>query len=83
MEKAKDDAKIRGMIAASEMLDAVERSHAAAAGVIVTDEMIAAGLSVIGGFELVDCWEGWNSKSDLVRDIYMKMASCGQPSPRR
>jgi hypothetical protein len=42
----------------------------------VTDEMISAGVEAIGGFELLDAWEGYLDKAELVRKIYLNMAAC-------
>jgi hypothetical protein len=40
-----------------------------------TDEMVNAGLAAISGFELLDAWEGYLGKADLVRSIYSAMAA--------
>jgi len=40
-----------------------------------TDEMVNAGLAAISGFELIDAWEGYLGKADLVRAIYSAMAA--------
>lgn len=40
----------------------------------ITPEMIIAGIAEISGFELIDAWEGFLGKSDLVCSIYKAMA---------
>lgn len=45
----------------------------------ITDEMIAAGISAIEPFDLLDGWEGYLDKADFVRRIFTQMAKA-QPS---
>jgi hypothetical protein len=40
-----------------------------ASEIVVTPEMIEAGLSVISGFELLDAWEGNLPRAELVKAI--------------
>jgi hypothetical protein len=40
----------------------------------ITPEMIQAGLAAIGGFELLDAWDGYLDRAELVRTIYRHMA---------
>jgi hypothetical protein len=49
------------------------RNGSSASAPEITREMIAAGLAVIGGFELIDVWEGHLSKEELVRSIFLSM----------
>ncbi len=45
----------------------------------VTEEMVAAGLEAISGFELLDAWEGHLDKAELVRSILYKAMSRRSP----
>ena len=39
----------------------------------VTPEMIAAGLSVLDEYPLIDVWDGYASSADMVKAIYLAM----------
>lgn len=39
----------------------------------VTDEMIKAGLGEISDTQLIDAWEGYLGKTDLIMAIYLAM----------
>jgi hypothetical protein len=40
----------------------------------ITEDMIEAGLKEISGFELIDAWDGFLGKRELVTAIYQAMA---------
>lgn len=41
----------------------------------VTEAMLVAGLAEIAGTELIDAWDGYLSKVDLLRSIYLAMVN--------
>jgi hypothetical protein len=59
------------------------RDNAGAPDIEITDEMVLAGLSAIQGFELIDAWDGYLERDELIRSIYRRMAlaACSE-SPR-
>jgi len=50
--------------------------------VVVTPEMISAGLAEISGTELIDAWEGWHSREELLTAIYQAMEKQRRASER-
>ena len=66
-----------------------EGAGAPASNIEITPEMIAAGLSEISGFELIEAWEGSLPKKELVSAIYRAMAETnlqplsGRPSLKK
>jgi hypothetical protein len=53
-------------------------------GIEITPEMFAAGVSAISGFELLDAWEGYESRRSPVAVIFRAMAGASsQPFPIR
>jgi hypothetical protein len=40
----------------------------------ITPAMIGAGIAEISGFELLDAWEGYLQKEELVRNIFIQMS---------
>jgi len=45
-----------------------------AAEMEITPEMIEAGVNAIGPSDLIDAWEGYLGKAELVSQIYRQMA---------
>ena len=63
------------------MSDAGTKPGAELELVHVTPEMIEAGLKAIDGFELLDVWEGYLSRADLVATIYRHMDQAARGKP--
>ena len=63
------------------MSDAGTKPGAELELVHVTPEMIEAGLKAIDEFELLDVWEGYLSRADLVATIYRHMDQAARGKP--
>jgi len=46
----------------------------------VTPQMVLAGIAAIDGFDLLDAWEGYLGRDELVTAIYRAMARAREQS---
>jgi hypothetical protein len=51
----------------------LDKDRAGAPAVEITDEMVEAGLSAINPLDLANICDGWGSKDDLIKRVFLAM----------